>query len=580
MQTDKDEIKRKQQMLRQEEEGREKKKLEEIKKEEEEQLVEMLASTKYQIPYINLTGVPIENEALRVIPESEAKELLVAPFKIVGKNIDIAVHSPAKDGISALLENLASKNYHVSLYMASLNSLNRAWERYAEISMAKESRAGSLDISGDTILSIAQEIHSINDVRKLIEDLTKETKTHKISKMLEIIMAGAISVGASDVHVEAEEERGRLRFRLDGVLQDIMFFGLDIYKMLNTRLKLLAGMKLVSNQQAQDGRFSIFVKEDEISIRASMIPGSYGESIVMRILNPKSIRVPLEALGMQANLFELTMKEIGKPNGMILITGPTGSGKTTTLYAFLQKIYSPDIKIITIEDPVEYHLPGITQTQTESDKGYTFLEGLRSSLRQDPDVIMVGEIRDDETAKIAVESALTGHMVFSTLHTNNAAGVIPRLIELKVNSKILVSALSLSLAQRLVRKLCENCKREKTPTNEEVSVIKKVLEAATVNGKDFSRYGIDPTQQIKLWEAPGCEKCNSTGYKGQIGVFEAIFNDEAISDLIPQNPSEREIKKVALSQGLLDMKEDGVVKILKGVTSLAEVQSVVDFDKD
>jgi type II secretory ATPase GspE/PulE/Tfp pilus assembly ATPase PilB-like protein len=339
-------------------------------------------------------------------------------------------------------------------------------------------------------------------------------------------------------------------------------------------------MKLTASQTAQDGRFSIWIKEDEISIRSSMIPGAYGESIVMRILNPKSIRVKLEDLGMQTNLFELIMREIKKPNGMILITGPTGSGKTTTLYAFLQKIYSPDIKIITIEDPVEYHLPGITQTQTESEKGYTFLEGLRSALRQDPDIIMVGEIRDAETAKIAVESALTGHLVFSTLHTNNAAGVIPRLIDLDVNPKIMSSALSLSIAQRLVRKLCSKCKKNRPATSEEKATIEKIIADAKNEGKDLSIYGINENTSMVLFEPVGCENCNKTGFKGRVGVFEAIYNDERISDLIPKNPSEREIKKASEEQHLLDMKEDGVVKILHGVTSFDEVKSVVDFDED
>jgi type IV pilus assembly protein PilB len=556
------------------------KKLDELRREEEEQLVEMLAQSKYGVPYINLLTTIVENDALRVIPETDARAHGIAGFKIIGKNLHAAVHSPAQEGLSALLQDLEGEGYHITLYMCSQASLDKAWERYKEISLATESRAGSLDVSGETLLTLGAQIKTMEDMTRIVGDVSKENKSHKISRMLEIIMAGAISLGASDVHIEPEEDRARLRFRLDGVLNDVLFFGLDVYKMLNTRLKLLSGMKLTSSQTAQDGRFSIWMKEDEISIRSSMIPGTYGESIVMRILNPKSIRVKLEDLGMQTNLFEIIMREIKKPNGMILITGPTGSGKTTTLYAFLQKIYSPDIKIITIEDPVEYHLTGITQTQTESEKGYTFLEGLRSALRQDPDIIMVGEIRDAETAKIAVESALTGHLVFSTLHTNNAAGVIPRLIDLEVNPKIMTSALSLSIAQRLVRKLCTNCKKERPATPEETIKIKKIITDAVAEGKDMKSYGVTADQAFVVWDAVGCEKCNKTGYKGRLGVFEAIYNDEAISVLIPNNPSEREIKKVSEKQGLLDMKEDGVIKILKGITSLDEVESVVDFDED
>ena len=314
-------------------------------------------------------------------------------------------------------------------------------------------------------------------------------KIHKISHLLEIILAGAIAIKASDIHIEPEKDRGRLRLRLDGVLQDINFFGLDIYRLLNSRIKLLSGMKLTSTI-AQDGRFNIAEGAEEISIRSSLIPGAYGESIVMRILDPKAIQVAIEELGIEPYLFEIVKTEIVKPNGLILVTGPTGSGKTTTLYAFLRKIYSTEINVITIEDPVEYHLVGITQTQINIERGYTFPEGLRSALRQDQDVIMVGEIRDGDTAEISVQSSLTGHMVFSTLHTNNAAGVIPRLIDLGVNPKILVSALSLSLAQRLVRRLCQFCRKESEATTEEAKTVQLVLDSIKQEGKNFMNYNI------------------------------------------------------------------------------------------
>jgi type II secretory ATPase GspE/PulE/Tfp pilus assembly ATPase PilB-like protein len=329
----------------------------------------------------------------------------------------------------------------------------------------------------------------------------------------------------------------------------------------------------------QDGRFSIWINNDEISVRVSAIPGAYGESTVMRLLNPKSIQVKLEDLGIEPHLFEVIEKEIKKPNGLILITGPTGSGKTTTLYAFLSRIYSEEIKIITIEDPIEYHLKGITQTQTDHKKGYTFIEGLRSALRQDPDVIMVGEIRDSETGKIAVESALTGHLVFSTLHTNNAAGVIPRLIDLDVNPKILVSALTLSMAQRLVRKLCPVCKKKRPPTADEEKRMRKVLEEAVAIGKNIEEYGVKKDQVIEISEPVGCDKCHQ-GYKGRIGVFEAIYTDENLEKIMPNNPSEREIKKIGNMQHTLNMKEDGVIKVMNGVTSLAELESVVDLEEE
>ena len=560
-------------------EEKQNKQLDELHKKEEEQLVATLAESKYGLPYIDLSRLGIDNEALRAISEKDSRELNVGPFKLFGKNIFVALRSPTDDLIKRLKEDLERHNLVPTFYMASTASINKVWDRYKEISMAESSTIGGLDISGEILRETAKQIQKMQDIEKMITEALEGNKIHKISRLLEIILAGAIAIKASDIHIEPEKDRGRLRLRLDGVLQDVLFFDLSVYRLLNSRIKLLSGMKLTS-KIAQDGRFSIMEEKEELSIRTSLIPGAYGESIVMRILDPRSIQVKLEDIGIEPFLFSVIEKEIAKPNGMILVTGPTGSGKTTTLYAFLRKIYSPEIKIITIEDPIEYHLTGITQTQTNEEKGYTFAEGLRSALRQDPDVVMVGEIRDKETAETAVQSALTGHIVFSTLHTNNAAGVIPRLIDLGVNPKILVSALSLSIAQRLVRKLCTFCKKEKTPTEEENKTIKLVMESIKGEGKSLSNYNINPDASLKLFTIVGCEKCNMTGYKGRIGIFEAIKTDEAIEKIIPENPSEREIKRVASTQGILSMRQDGIVKILNGVTSFEEVQSVVDLNEE
>jgi len=561
------------------EEEKQNKQLDDLHKVEEEQLIAFLAESKYGLPYVDLSRLGIDNEALRAIPEKEAREEKVAPFKLNGKNIFIAVRSPSDELLGKLKEAMERKSLIPSFYMASLASLNKVWDRYQELSMAESSQVGGIDISGEVLRETAKNISKMQDIEKSLTEAMEGNKIHKISRMLEIILAGAIAINASDIHIEAEKERGRLRLRLDGVLHDVTFFSLDIYRLFNTRIKLLSGMKLTS-KITQDGRFSIMEEKEEISIRTSLIPGSYGESIVMRILDPKSIQVAFESLGIEPYLFEIIQGEIAKPNGMILVTGPTGSGKTTTLYAFLRKIYSPDIKIITIEDPVEYHLTGVTQTQVSAKRKYTFPEGLRSALRQDPDVIMVGEIRDAETAQIAVQSALTGHMVFSTLHTNNAAGVIPRLIDLGVNPKIMVSALSLSIAQRLVRKLCTSCRAEKDPSKEEIEIIKLIIKGMKEEKKDFSKYNIKTDTHFKLYSAVGCEKCNNTGYKGRMGIFEAIKTDEAIEKIIPENPSEREVKKIAKTQGILSMRQDGVIKMLSGITSFEEVESVVDLKEE
>ena len=564
-------------------EEKQNKQLSELRKKEEEELVATLAESKYGLPYIDLYRVGIDNEALRSLSERDAREMNVAPFKLFGKNIFIALHTPTPELMSRLKEEMERRNLVPVFYMASSNSLNKVWERYKELSMAESSMVGGIDISGEVLRETAQKIQKMQDIETLIAEALEGNKIHKISRLLEIILAGAIAIKASDVHIEPEKERGRLRLRLDGVLQDISFFGSDIYKLLNSRIKLLSGMKLNSTI-AQDGRFNIVEGQDEINIRSSLIPGTYGESIVLRILDPKSLQVEIEELGIEDYLFGIIQAEIKKPNGLILVTGPTGSGKTTTLYSFLRRIYSPEINIITIEDPVEYHLKGITQTQINLEQNYTFPEGLRSALRQDPDVLMVGEIRDGDTAEIAVQSALTGHMVFSTLHTNNAAGVIPRLIDLGVNPKILVSALSISMAQRLVRKLCDSCKKDRPASPEEVKVIQAILTGMENEGKKISNYDLGSVtkddQSFKVFTAPGCDKCNRTGYRGRMGIFEAIKTDEAIEKIMPENPSEREIKKVASTQGILSMRQDGLIKILKGVTSLEEVQSVVDLNEE
>ena len=557
-------------------EEKQNKQLEDLHAEEEEELVATLAESKYNLPYIDLYRLGIDNEALRAISEKDSKEMNVGAFKLFGKNIFIAVRSPSSDLLKKLKDDMERRGLIPTFYMASDRSIKKIWERYREISMAENTQAGGIDISGEVLRETVQKINKIQDIQKLVSEALEGNKIHRISRLLEVILAGAIAIKASDIHIEPEKDRGRLRLRLDGILQDINFFGLDVYHLLNSRIKLLSGMKL-TNEIAQDGRFGIMEGKEEISIRSSMIPGAYGESIVMRILDPKSIQIKLEQLGIEPYLFSIINKNISKPNGLILVTGPTGSGKTTTLYAFLRTIYSPEIKIITIEEPIEYHLDGITQTQVEEKKGYTFAEGLRSALRQDPDVVMVGEIRDKETAETAVQASLTGHIVFSTLHTNNAAGAVPRLIDLGVNPKILVSALSMSIAQRLVRKLCPYCKKEDTITPEQEKTIKVIMDEMLTEGKKISAYNVDPSAPIKLYKAVGCDKCNMLGYKGRIGIFEAIETNAEIEKIIPENPSERDIKKVASKQGILSMRQDGIVKMLTGITSYDEVQSVVDL---
>lgn len=556
--------------------------LHDLRLEEEEDLVKTLAETQYDIPYINLHGLTIENAALETIPEDVARKAEAGAFHIFGKNVDIAVRSPIRDEVQEVVKILEKKGYSPNLFMASKASVDKALSRYEEISLAKQSSRGSLDIKSESLEELQKQTGSLSQTKKLIENLIADKSNSSTSDLLEAILAASIGLGASDIHIEPEEDGIRLRFRIDGILQTISDFPHKLFKLLRARIKLLSGMKITMTNKNQDGRFSIMVSGEEINIRSSAIPGAYGESIVMRLLDPRNIRVGMESLGMNPHLLETVTKEISKPNGLIILTGPTGSGKTTSLYSFLQKIYSSEKKIITIEDPIEYHLDGITQTQTDKKKGYTFLEGLRSALRQDPDVIMVGEIRDAETASIAVESSLTGHIVFSTLHTNNAAGAIPRLIDLEVNPKTIPSALSLAIAQRLVRKLHEPSKKERPVTDEEHNKIISVLNNAVAQGKDLSKHDIDlekiKNKEYVMYDPIETEEA-PTGYKGRLGVFEAVQADAAIEKIIPTNPSEREVREVAAKQGFLTMQEDGVIKVLKGITTLEELERSVDLSE-
>src|SRR3989344_4711261 len=419
-------------------EDKQEKRLEELKKREEEELASTL-SAKYGISYLDLSVVPINIDALRVIKEADAREASMAVFNIIDKRIDIAVLAPENEKTVEVIEDLKKRNYIPTVYMVSHASLNKVWNRYKDLSCSLETKSGVLDISNEEIVELLGKITSLEEIRHEIEEILGMKKSYRISRILEIILAGGLARKASDIHLEPEEDYVRLRYRLDGVLTDILTFDLETYKLLLSRIKLISELKL-NLTGAQDGRFSIKLPDGDVEVRTSILPGSYSESVVLRVLNPNATSVALEERGIHPKLFALFLREIKKPNGMILVTGPTGSGKTTTLYSFLKKIHSPEVKIITIENPIEYHLPGIVQTQTDPDKEYTFASGLRSALRQDPDVILVGEIRDEETAEVAVNAALTGHLVLSTLHTNNAAGTFPRLIDLGVNPKVITSA--------------------------------------------------------------------------------------------------------------------------------------------
>ncbi|PJE64226.1 MAG: hypothetical protein COU90_03960 [Candidatus Ryanbacteria bacterium CG10_big_fil_rev_8_21_14_0_10_43_42] len=542
--------------------------LRELHIKEGEDLARMLAE-KYGIPYLNLDTISIDTDSLAVIPESIARDAGLAVIQIVGRNIKIGLRAPNHDSAQALLEDLKRKRYIPQLFLVSTHSLEKAWEKYKEVSTVKAVEEGVVELRATSdITKAARTIRSLADLTNTLSPLLEAKEDRKTSGTLEVLLQGALNLGTSDIHIEAEEKETRLRVRIDGVLEDVTFFSERIYLLLLSRIKLLSGIKLNIKNRAQDGRFTIRTDDIDIEVRTSTLPGPHGESIVMRLLNPKTIDIGLKDLGMQDPVRILVEEELKKPNGMILTTGPTGSGKTTTLYSFLREVNNTNINIITIEDPIEYHLTGVNQTQVNTEKGYDFNNGLRSILRQDPDIILVGEIRDRDTAEIAMHAALTGHLVFSTLHTNNAPGTIPRLIDLEVDPSIIAPAINIAMAQRLVRRLCEHCKEGYILEGEELASVKEMVRELP------KPYTTPPLSGATIWRAKGCASCNNTGYTGRIGIFEVFRINDEIEHLILERPSEADVREAAEKQGMLTMQQDGILKMLAGITSISEVERV------
>lgn len=543
----------------------------ESREKEADSLARILAE-RYDMPYVDLGRVTIDNSAIRLIPETVARDAGVVVFHIDQHKVSIAVQTPNNPKLPPIVEELTRGGYVVQAFIASEFGIKRTWEVYKEVSYAEAETKGVMTISDETMKQYVSIIKSIVDVKAVVASAIASGEQHSLSTVVEIMLGGAVATGVSDVHIEPEKEFVRIRYRLDGVLHDVAEIALADYKRVLVRIKLLAGVKLNVIHKAQDGRFTIKLSGTDVEVRTSILPAAYAESVVMRILNPESISVPLEELGMDEYFYNTMVEQLAKPNGLILTTGPTGSGKTTTLYACLSKLSNPEVKIITIEDPIEYHLEGISQTQVDHTKGYDFSSGLRAAVRQDPDVIMVGEIRDEETASVAIDSALTGHIVFSTLHTNSAAGAVPRLIDIGVNAKIISSALNIIIGQRLVRRLCAFCKESYVLEDKE----KEIVEREYLEIKKY-RPKLEYTGTV--FRSVGCEKCSFTGYKGRISIYEGILMDKAVEEVLRQNPSEREIKEASRPQGLLDMRQDGIIKVINGITSLNEVERTVGLEE-
>lgn len=532
-----------------------------LKRREEEELIRYLAQ-KRGIPYLDLTHAPIESDALQLVPEEEARNAHIAVIERIGKKLRVALSNPDTPEAHAVLEKLKQR-FTLELFLVSPQGLAFVWERYREGTPSAPIEKGVIELTEITPTDWAGELAR----------MAASSDPRQVSRAFELLLAWAVREEASDMHIEPEEITAKVRLRLDGILYDVAALPIALFRLLLSRIKLLSELKLNIHERAQEGRFTIRTSKNNIEVRTSVIPGAAGESIVMRILHPRTIALELDNLGMHPAVAAIMAEEITKPNGMILTTGPTGSGKTTTLYAFLKHVRSSQIKIITIEDPVEYHLDGITQTQVDTGKNYHFANGLASILRQDPDVIMVGEIRDLDTAQTALHAALTGHLVFSTLHTNNAPATIPRLIDLGVKPNIIAPAINVAMAQRLVRRLCATCKVKKEANADERAYIQKEIdqmpEIYKPKSNQFVIYEANEANQAK-----SCASCSGRGWKGRVGIFEVFAITDAIETLILDQPSEARIREQAIKQGMLTMQQDGMLKVLQGITSLGELTRV------
>ncbi len=541
-------------------------KLEEIKLRGQEDHAKDISKTT-GVPYVNLKISPIDAATIFMISEEDAHRGNIATFQRTGVALKVAVEDPTNIEAKEILGGLKKRGYEIELYITSPLGLDWAWKKYEEKQEIEAKTLGRVDIEVEKMEAFQKEVENFEELK---QKLTKFSTT----EMFGMVIAGALKMGASDLHFEPEEKQTRLRYRIDGILQDVIDINPDNYKKLLSRIKLTSGLMINITQTAQDGRFTIRLKEVDIEVRVSVLPGAYGETIVMRILDPRSIKANIEELGFRPDVEALIKKQLDKAAGAVLMTGPTGSGKTTSLYAFLNYLNEEGIKIITIENPIEYHIKGISQTQINKAKDYTFANGLRAIVRQDPDVILVGEIRDRETAEIAMNASLTGHIVLSTLHTNDAAGSLPRLINLGVDPVIIAPAITTAMAQRLVRKLCESCKVKSKVTGEDLAKLQEYL-------KDLPP-GIELpelNENIEIYypKPDGCPECNGMGYKGRIAVLEVMLVDDEMEQLILSRPAISEIKALAKKKGMTTLVQDGFMKVLDGVTSIEEVEEVIGY---
>ena len=517
----------------------------------EEKLNKFL-SEQYGVDTIDLNSISIPQDVINKVPAHIAKKYTLIPIGIDDRKIKVAISDPTN--IFALDDIRFLTGMNAVALLANEGSILKAIEKYYGSTKEINTLIDSLSETAESVDMMQEQ-----DVESSVEDLESESNEEPVIKLANAILAKSVKDGASDIHIEPYENDLRVRYRLDGKLKTFMNLSKSVAPVLTSRFKIMSKLNIAEKRLPQDGRIRIKTGGKDIDLRVSTLPTVYGEKVVMRILDRSSIRVNLQDLGFEKQDLEKYIKAIESPFGMILVTGPTGSGKTTTLYASLNKINKEDTNIMTAEDPVEYNIEGINQVLVKESIGLTFANALRSFLRQDPDVIMVGEIRDTETAEIAIRSALTGHLVFSTIHTNDAPSTIMRLVDMDIERYLISSSLVLVLAQRLARKICPRCKQEiNIPPNALIEL-------------GFSE---EDAKNMKVYKGKGCEYCNNTGYKGRVALYEVMPISDRIKEMILNEASVAEIREEAIKEGMSTLRMSGLKKIKEGVTTIEEVANV------
>jgi type IV pilus assembly protein PilB len=518
------------------------------------------AATYYKIPFIDLKTQTIRKDVLFMVPEPIATSHSIIAFDANDTEIKLAMLDPEDLEIIEFLEKKTGLKAIINL--TTPDSISETIKQY------HKSLKAEFDYLSD---DDTKKTDAETDLKKLAEDLP-------VVRIVDTLLEYSVIEGASDIHIEPEEKNVLVRYRIDGILKNVMVLPKSVQSGIVARIKILANLKVDEHRMPQDGRFKITTEEYKVSFRVSILPTFDGEKIVLRLLNEQAQVLTLEQLGFLPKPLDKIKKNISKPHGIILVTGPTGSGKTTTLYTVLNILNTPEVNISTIEDPIEYRMAHVNQSQTNSKIGYTFASGLRAFLRQDPDIIMVGEIRDKETAEIAVHAAMTGHLVLSTLHTNDAAQTMPRLSEMGVPSFLIATTTNIIVAQRLVRKICPDCIQSFNLDNEQIKELEKQLDIESIlETMEKEKTIISAKKGLKsllFYRGKGCKRCNNTGYKGRMGIYEVLENNDEIQSLMLKNASAPEIRRQALANGMITMSEDGFIKAKNGITTLEEIMRV------